>query len=368
MALFQITQPTLKEVTEITFGDAKIKERQDLQRYLREQIHVLDSRSMVIAEEYEDWADSSRRIDLLCLDVDGYIVVVELKITPDGGHMELQALRYAAMVSNMTFKDIVAAHAKFKSKVSPDIETSETVIKEFLSRGDGSKDDFPRGVRIILAAADFSKEITTTVLWLLDQDIDIRCIRMQPCRMDDETLLLDVQQVIPLPNAEDFQVKIGARKQAERNIQSERHELRLKFWEGLLDLARGKTNVHANRKPTSDSWISGGIGKTGFSLTYVVRRNDSQVDLWIAHGSGQTAKNKAAFKALESQKEAIQSDFGDALEWQELPEGDGCRIRFVISGGYQSAQDQWPSIQEKLVDAMLRLESAVRSRVMQLVY
>lgn len=37
-------------------------------------------------------------------------MVVELKRTDDGGHMELQAIRYAAMVSSMVFADVVAAY------------------------------------------------------------------------------------------------------------------------------------------------------------------------------------------------------------------------------------------------------------------
>jgi RecB family endonuclease NucS len=85
------------------FGIEGIMERKDIQRLLSEQISVLDESLMVIAEEFGDWLDSSRRIDLLCIDSDANLVVVELKRTEDGGLMELQALRYAAMVSAMTF-------------------------------------------------------------------------------------------------------------------------------------------------------------------------------------------------------------------------------------------------------------------------
>ena len=44
---------------------------------------------MVIAEEFGDWLDSSRRIDLLCLDSVANLVVVELKRTDDGGRLDL---------------------------------------------------------------------------------------------------------------------------------------------------------------------------------------------------------------------------------------------------------------------------------------
>jgi len=87
MPIFQVTSKELKPISETTFGAEGIMERNDIQRMLREQISVLDDRLMVIAEEFGDWLDSSRRIDLLCIDSEANLVVVELKRTDDGGHM-----------------------------------------------------------------------------------------------------------------------------------------------------------------------------------------------------------------------------------------------------------------------------------------
>ncbi len=368
MAIFQVSQKELKPVSETSFGAEGIMERKDIQRMLRNQISVLDERLMVIAEEFGDWVDSSRRIDLLCIDADANLVVVELKRTDDGGHMELQALRYAAMVSAMTFEQLVDTHARYWNKASPDTDAAKASIMEYLGWDEVYEDQFAQDTRILLAAADFSKELTTAVMWLIDRGIDIRCIRMKPYRMADGTLLLDVQQLIPLPEATAFQTQIGVKKQAERQSRTDRHDLRLKFWEGLLEVAKTKSDVHANHKPTSDGWLSGGINRFGFTLTYTTRRIDSQVELWIAHGTGQAAKNKAAFKALEVHKAAIEADFGAALEWQELPEGEGCRIRYVIEGGYKSPIDQWHGIHVNMVDAMVRLDKAMRQRVAQMNY
>jgi hypothetical protein len=368
MPIYHVNQKELKPVAETTFGAEGILERKDLQRMLREQISVLDERLMVVAEEFGDWIDSARRIDLLCLDADANLVVVELKRTEDGGHMELQALRYAAMVSAMTFEQLVDTHARYRDRASPDTDAAKASILEFLGWDEVYEDQFGQDTRILLAAADFSKELTTAVMWLIDRGIDIRCVRMKPYRMADGSLLLDVQQLIPLPEATAFQTQIGVKKQAERQNRTVRHELRLKFWEALLEVAKSRSDVHANRKPTSDGWLSGGINRAGFSLVYTTRRTDSQVELWIAHGAGQTLKNKAAFKALAAQKAAIEAEFGAALDWQELPDGEGCRIRYVLNGGYKSPQEQWPDIQASMVDAMVRLDKAMRQRVAQLTY
>lgn len=368
MSIYHVNQRELKAVAETTFGAEGIMERKDLQRMLRGQISVLDERLMVIAEEFGDWVDSARRIDLLCLDADANLVVVELKRTEDGGHMELQALRYAAMVSAMTFDQLVDTHARYRNKASPDTDAAKASIMEFLGWDEVYEDQFAQDTRIILAAADFSKELTTAVMWLINRGIDIRCVRMKPYRMPDGTVLLDVQQIIPLPEATAFQTQIGVKKQAERQNRTVRHDLRLKFWEALLEVAKSKSDVHSNRKPTSDGWLSGGINRAGFNLTYVTRRTDSHVELWISHGTGQSARTKAAFNALAAQKAAIEADFGAPLEWQQLPEGEGSRIRYVVDGGYKSPPERWPTIHEAMVNAMVRLDKAMRQRVAQLSY
>ena len=69
---------------------------------------------------------------------------------------------------------------------------------------------------------------------------------------------------------------------------------------------------------------------------------------------------------LEHQAE-IESTFGEPLDWQELPQSAGCRIRKVIDGGYRSPEERWPDIQHALVDAMIRLDRAMRHHVQKLV-
>ena len=106
MPLFEMTSDVLEPVPSTTFAAAQVLERTDLQRLLRARIDMIVDGVMVVAEEFGAFADARRRIDLLGVDRAGQLVVIELKRTTDGGHLELQALRYAAMVSVMTFDDL----------------------------------------------------------------------------------------------------------------------------------------------------------------------------------------------------------------------------------------------------------------------
>ena len=64
----------------------------NLQRMLSVQPDVLEVGLFILADEYGDWVEANRRIDLLALDNKGRLVVVELKRSDwDDSHMELQS-------------------------------------------------------------------------------------------------------------------------------------------------------------------------------------------------------------------------------------------------------------------------------------
>lgn len=214
MPIYELSDNGIKRLQKTTFADRGIRERQDIQRLLRDQVDIISDQTMVIAEEFGDWEVSRRRIDLLCIDKEANLVVIELKRTEDGGHMELQAIRYSAMISTMTFDQVVEAHKSFLTSIGSEEDAQQRIL-EFLDWEEPDEDSFAQDVRIVLASAEFSKELTSAVLWLNDKGIDIRCVKMEPF-YDGQRILLDIQQVIPLPETEQFQVQVRQKKQKEQ--------------------------------------------------------------------------------------------------------------------------------------------------------
>lgn len=210
MGLFEVTGQGLVERESSRFKALEMQERRDIQRLLRDHIAALGEDLLVIGEEYGHWQDARRRIDLLALDKTSRLVVIEIKRTDDGGHMELQALRYAAMVSSMGFPEVLEAYTEY-CRVHRDEEDFDprADLEAFL---DVTEDDeepvISSDVRIVLVSADFGREITTAVLWLNGfEGMDIRCVRLVPYDLNG-SVLLDIQQVIPLPEAADYQVRM----------------------------------------------------------------------------------------------------------------------------------------------------------------
>lgn len=223
MPVYRLRANTIDTLPEATFAEIGIHERADLQRLLRAQIEVIAPDTLVITEEFGEWEDSKRRIDLLALDKDANLVVIELKRTEDGGHMDLQAIRYAAMVSAMTFSQVVESHQRFLDKHTISGNAQERILAH-LGWEEPLEDEFAQDVRIVLASAEFSKEMMTAVIWLNQRDLDITCMRLKPYR-DGDGVLLDVQQIIPLPEAEDYRVRLRAKQDSERQSRRSQRDL-----------------------------------------------------------------------------------------------------------------------------------------------
>jgi hypothetical protein len=215
MALYTMTKDKISSIPETDLTTEGFTERGDLQRLLRGDPRVIEdaigSELRVIAEEFGDWDNANRRIDLLAVDQDANLVVIELK-RADAAHMELQAIRYAAMVAKMTFEQVAEKYSKLLNKTQ--IE-AQAALQKFFGWSEPFDDAFGREVRIVLVAAEFNAEITSTVLWLNEYDLDIRCVRLKTYKLD-EKLVLDFQQIIPLPELEGVIIQNQKKKQEKR--------------------------------------------------------------------------------------------------------------------------------------------------------
>ena len=224
MPIFEISPDAITPLEATRFAHAGLQERGDLQRLLRDHIEVVADDVLVISEEFSEWTDSRRRIDLLGIDKQANVVVIELKRGEDGGHMELQSIRYAAMVSTMTAQRAVEIFQEYLDGRGVEGD-AEARLLAFLGWGELQEEAFGQDVRIILVSADFSRELTSAVLWLNERELDIRCVRMRPY-IHAGSVLVDVQQVIPLPEAEQYMVEVREKTRRERETRSGRERAR----------------------------------------------------------------------------------------------------------------------------------------------
>ncbi|MBP0447448.1 DUF4268 domain-containing protein [Roseomonas sp. SSH11] len=360
MALYRVADQRLEAVPQTTFAEERILERRDLQRLLRSDASPLGEDLLVLAEEFSDWRDSGRRVDLLCLDRQARLVVVEIKRTDDGGHMELQALRYAAMVSSMTLEQAISTRARSMGGDGSRAQ-AEAEVLDFLGWSSVDQDELTDEVRIVLVAADFSTEITTSVLWLNKRGLDVTCVRLRPYKLGSE-LLIDAAQIIPLPEAADYEVKVREQAKETQKVRTVRQDTLRRFWTLFIESSKARTPLFSNRSPTTDHWLSAGIGRAGFNLNVSLTEDQSRAECWISIAKD-AARSEAAFRLLEEQRGAIEQAFGGPLLWQDLPGRTGCRICAEVEGGWRSPEADWPALQGQLIDVISRLHAALKGPI-----
>ncbi len=278
MPIYKLEGQKIVELQQTTFSNERIDEARDLQRFIINSIETVEKNLFVLSSEFGDWEDSKRRIDILCLDKDANLVVVELKRTEDGGHMELQSIRYAAMVANMTFEKAVKAFQHYIEKHNLEIENAQVSILNFLEWDDVNEEEFANDVRIILVSADFSKEITTSVLWLIERDLDIKCIRIKP-QKDGVNLYFDIQQIIPLPETTDYQVKLREKAAEQRQARRESSRDYSRFDVTI----NGRNEINLNKRQTMHLAISESI-KFGVSPQDLMKLTRNKRWIWVDKG------------------------------------------------------------------------------------
>ncbi len=358
MAVFRLTRQAIEPLRPTSFAHSGLKERADLQRLLKANISVVADDVLVIAEEFADWEASKRRIDLLGIDRQANLVVIELKRDDEVGHMELQAIRYAAMVSSMTFARATEVYQDFLDRLGPG-QSAGSRLLDFLGWEEPREDDFARDVRIVLVAPDFSKELTTAALWLNERDLDIRCVRLKPYTMGSE-VIVDVQQVVPLPETEAYTVQLKQKDQAVRIEKAEREVLRLAFWKELVPAAAKLTPRFADITPSDDHWLSASAGFSGLKLSYLVWQTNAGAELYIDKGVDSQDWNKRVFDYLHERHQQIEGTYGAKLAWYRLDEKRASRIiEESIPGGIRSSREQWPETREAMIRSMRRLEDAL---------
>ncbi len=227
MPLYKIAKEksALEAILPTTFEQVQVRERKHLQAMLRDNPSVLGDDLLIIAEEYSNWQDSQRRIDLLAINKEANLVVIELKRANDPTH-DLQAIRYAAMLSAMEFDAVVETYEQFlrKHPVAGDQRGARERLLEFLERISSEEPSIGSTPCIVLVAPDFSIELTTTVLWLNDNDLDIKCLKASPYAIGSD-LFLSVEQIIPLPLTENYVVALGKKmRKSEQQMSAQRRE------------------------------------------------------------------------------------------------------------------------------------------------
>lgn len=97
---------SVEKTSKASFTNLNLWERQHIEEWIRKAPDILGEDLLVVSAEFDRFSGSQDRLDVLAVDRQGNLVVVEIKRDPYAGYADLQAIRYAAMVSAMTVEKL----------------------------------------------------------------------------------------------------------------------------------------------------------------------------------------------------------------------------------------------------------------------
>ena len=372
--MFQIDRSAnrLRKLERTSFTEVGFREREHLQEWLASMPDALceamsegEDGLLIIQKEFDGFDGTRERLDLLALDRNGQLVVIENKLDDSGRDVVWQALKYAAYCSSLKKAEIVGIFQQYLNRNGGGDAAGR--ICGFL--GEDALDEVVlndgTNQRIVFIAANFRREVTATVLWLREHQIDARCVKVVPYRFGEEHFI-DLQQVIPTPEAADYMIRMAEKDSEERaasTAQEHRHKVRLEFWQHALEKLRADGSTrHQNVNPTKENWLGAGTGVSGCSFNLVLLKSQIRVEVALQRGSA--AENKWIFDQLFDQREVIEREFGEMLEWHRNDEQKRCLINLSKPcHGFDT--DNWPDMILWMSDRIRKLEAAFNEPLTQ---
>ena len=151
-----------------------------------------------------------------------------------------------------------------------------------------------------------------------------------------ERLAAEVASLWPRPDGGDYVLPVEP--VTDKLTPDERRQLRLEYWTELLTVVEERGVPPKRPNPSRRGWQGFAIGKKRFRLLAFMNLNKRYIGVALAcRGS----KAKENFALLRRRKAAIESDVGQKLLWQELPQQTSSHITLRWTGVSPADRDGW---------------------------
>ena len=322
-----------------TFKEHKLKERQHLQEWIAKLPEVLGEPLLIIQKEFDGFDQTHERLDLLALDKTGKLVVIENKLDDSGKDVTWQAIKYASYCSSLSQEEIIEIYANYLMKSNE--EAQEMLLSFFeVEELDDVEINPENTQRMIFVAANFRKEVTSSVLWLRNYGIDIKCIKVSPF-MYNGKMMVEFDQIIPIKEAEEYIIKMAEKKKVDSQIaeNKKRKENNCSiFWKKFIEYNEQINGKYATSSVTTDSWLGkGGLNLSGVTINLVIGRQACRAEVYF--NTGTKDENKKIYDFIYNYKEQLESKIGE-LSWERLDDRIVSRICKRKDLSFLSEEDQ----------------------------
>jgi hypothetical protein len=138
------------------------------------------------------------------------------------------------------------------------------------------------------------------------------------------------------------------------------------FFQPIVDTIREQHKFTNRTQAGTRSWcgFSSGFSGIGFTPAFALK-GKARVEVYIDRGNHDV--NKQVFDGLESYKENIETELGDALVWDRLGHRRACRISVVRDGSIGDAPETLEELQDWMVEQLLAFKRVFGPHLAELV-
>jgi hypothetical protein len=217
-----------------------------------------------------------------------------------------------------------------------------------------------QAVTVVWIAAPFTEEHRAALDWLNDvTDERVRFFGVE----------IELWRIGTSPNAPRFNV-VSRPNDWVKSVSpptpepTKRQKLQLDYWtEFRRYMEDHPGNVRRRSTPVATASWSFSVGRSGFTLVTTINNRGNWISVYLLISG---PKAKPCFYLLHDEKEEIEKEFGEKLDWRERPGQVESHVALVLQPADPSDRGDWPRQHAWLRDRLEQFHAVFRPRVRQL--
>lgn len=168
--------------------------------------------------------------------------------------------------------------------------------------------------------------------------------------------------LVAKPN--DWSRSVGALSRAATSGElAERHKVRIGYWTSFAEFVKDRGARFRVRRGNKDMWHQFPIGRGGVGISATISTDKRRVGVELYFHRDDA---KIGIRTLQIDRQTIEAEFGEPLDWQELPGKRASRIVVYRYDVDPSDVTTYPDLHAWMLDRMTRMRSVFADRVKRL--
>ena len=358
MEVYQVEEDDLSRVHE-----SELSTEQELEE------HLIKSRGAVIGDvellyiDRQGMPDEGGVFDILAVDQDGNLVVVELKRGKTPRDIVTQALEYVSTLRNESYDDLKDRYSSFlqtQGLKKDDKEDSASLQTAHADHFDTEDDPIPERAfntdqRLILVGTEFRTVSLNMADFLRDHGIDVVCVEYQSFASGDDIQLLTTQCIRRPLSTEPTGTSSD-------DSETEADKIKREFWEDVaetIDSREDTSLVPVN--PGTSSRQDQPMSLQTVDVRKAINTIEQQIHVFLL-----IRNDLELFGRLKADRESIQAEFDEELDWVSPEQTDSlkerCKIRLSRSIDLERRSD-WEEAVRWIVDRAEQFQTTFECRL-----